>query len=291
LPNSTANQHFTLEPKGEHICARFSVMASPCELLIDSDEHTIAYQLASTAYGEGKRIEQKFSRYISDNLMSRINNSNGQAVFIDDETHRLLVFANTCFELSQGMFDLSSGVLRRIWTFDGSDFVPTASQVSELLPFVGWKNIKYSAESITLPKGFELDFGGIGKEYAVDSVAKLCSQQQPRLSVLVNFGGDIQVTQPRVNGDNWQVGIEDPNHAQTATRILNIKSGGLATSGDARRFLLKDGVRYSHILNPHTGYPISHAARSITVAANHCIQAGLLATLALLQGVKAKIYG
>lgn len=268
----------------------FTAMASPCELLIDTQDKGLAKQLMTLAYGETKRIEEKFSRYLPANLMSQINQSNGRAVAIDDETYRLLEFANTCFQLSDGMFDITSGVLRRAWKFDGSDKLPDAQQVAELLPFIGWESVTYTPKSITLPKGFELDFGGFGKEYAVDAVAKICALNQPNISILVNFGGDIQVTQARTNHRNWQIGIEDPNAEKHAIKVLKIKAGGLATSGDAQRFLLKDGVRYSHILNPKTGYPISDAARSITIASSHCIQAGLLATLALLQGADAEIF-
>jgi thiamine biosynthesis lipoprotein len=222
--------------------------------------------------------------------MSQINQSKGKPVAIDDETYRLLEFANTCYQLSEGMFDITSGVLRKAWKFDGSDKLPDDQQVAELLPFIGWQSVIYTQESITIPKGFELDFGGFGKEYAVDAVAKICALSQPNISVLVNFGGDIQVTQARTQQRTWQIGIENPNAESHAINVLKIKAGGLATSGDAQRFLLKDGVRYSHILNPKTGYPISHAARSITVASSHCIQAGLLATLALLQGVDAETF-
>jgi len=211
-------------------------------------------------------------------------------VAIDDETYRLLEFANTCYQLSDGMFDITSGVLRRAWKFDGSDRLPTDEQVTQLLDLIGWKSVIYKQNTITLPAGFELDFGGIGKEYAVDAVAKICAQTQPNISVLVNFGGDIQVTQARSNHRSWQIGIENPNTQSHALKVLEIKAGGLATSGDARRFLLKDGIRYSHILNPKTGYPITGAARSITIASGHCIQAGLMATLALLQGPNAEAF-
>ncbi|MFT4940380.1 MAG: thiamine biosynthesis lipoprotein [Paraglaciecola sp.] len=285
-----SKQDFLLIKQGDHIVGRFSAMASPCELLMDTQDQAIATQLMSAACQETRRIEQKFSRYLSNNLMSQINQSNGQSVAIDDETYRLLEFANTCYELSDGMFDVTSGVLRRAWKFDGSDKLPDDKQVAELLALIGWQSVTYQQGSITLPPRFELDFGGIGKEYAVDAVAKICLQTQPKISVLVNFGGDIQVTQARKNGGSWQIGIEDPNSESNALKVLKIKAGGLATSGDARRFLLKDGIRYSHILNPKTGYPITNAARSITIASSHCIQAGLLATLALLQGPDAEAF-
>jgi thiamine biosynthesis lipoprotein len=283
-------QAFLIYDKGEHFCGRFSAMASPCELLMNTQNKALARQLMTLATQETRRIEQKFSRYLSGNLMSQINQSNGQAVVIDDETYRLLQFADTCFELSDGMFDLTSGVLRRAWNFNGSDQLPSHQLVCELLPLIGWQKVAFNPTELIMPAGMELDFGGIGKEYAVDCVAKLCTQHAPTVSVVVNFGGDIQVTRPRSNNQFWHIGIENPEGEHLTAQILKIKAGGLATSGDTRRFLLKDGVRYSHILNPKTAYPIIHAARCITVAADHCIQAGLLATLALLQGEDAEAF-
>ncbi|MGO4893024.1 FAD:protein FMN transferase [Flavobacterium sp. W21_SRS_FM6] len=289
--STKSTQHgYTIERKSDHFCGRFFAMGSPCELLIDSTDEQLAHHLTSLAYGESKRIEQKFSRYKADNLLHQINHAAGLEVAIDDETHRLLKFADTCYHLSDGMFDLSSGVLRKAWQFDGSDRIPSADTVNQLLPLIGWSKVKLSTKHIQLPIGMELDLGGIGKEYAVDSVAKQCAQEAAGVSVVVNFGGDIQVTQARVNEQYWHIGIESITDDGAAAKLLKIKSGGLATSGDSRRFLLKNGKRYSHILNPLTGYPIEDAPRSVTVVASHCIQAGLLATLALLQGPAAESF-
>lgn len=263
-------------------------MASPCELLIDSCDEKLASELLTIAFQETKRIENKFSRYLPSNLMSQINNSEGRKVAIDEETFNLLIFADTCFDVSQGMFDVTSGVLRKVWKFDGSDQVPNQHDVEKVLSKIGWKQIEFDSENIVLPADFEIDFGGIGKEYAVDRVAKLCNAHSPEYSVLVNFGGDIQVTRPRKKNPYWQVGIEDPGKGIHGKAIVNIASGGLATSGDANRYLLKDGIRYGHILNPKTGFPVVDAPRSVTVAAQHCIQSGMLATLSLLKGKDAE---
>ena len=285
-----ATSNFNIEQKSDHFIGRFSAMASPCELLIETQNPKQAQHLTAIAYKETKRIEQKFSRYLPNNLISKINNSQGKPVAIDDETFRLLEFANSCFLLSDGMFDITSGVLRKAWKFDGSANLPVASTVNKLLPFIGWQKVKYDQATVLLAKNMELDFGGIGKEYAVDCVAKICAGSAPKVSVVVNFGGDIQVTHPRINHQHWLIGIENPEDDMVSHKILKIVSGGLATSGDARRYLLKNGKRYSHILNPKTGYPIESAASSVTVAAPHCIQAGLLATLALLNGANAEAF-
>ncbi|MCP3673805.1 MAG: FAD:protein FMN transferase [Gammaproteobacteria bacterium] len=265
-------------------------MASPCELLIETDEKAIAHSLTLLAQQEALRIECKFSRYRHDNVLALINQSNSKPVSIDEETYRLLTFANTCYELSDGKFDITAGVLRKIWQFDGSDKVPAAADVKHLLPFIGWQQVQLNEQSITLPSEFELDLGGIGKEYATDKVASLIQQQAKGFSVVVNFGGDIRVTQPRKNNQPWYIGIENPLDEKTGTTMVRIHQGGLATSGDSQRFLLKEGKRYSHILNPFTGFPIENPPRSVTVAAEQCTQAGLLATLSLLQGENAETF-
>ncbi|AWL13336.1 FAD:protein FMN transferase [Saliniradius amylolyticus] len=281
---------FKLSARSDHFCGRFEAMASPCELLIETDNVDRARLLMQKAVKETRRIEHKFSRYRQDNLWYRVNQSRGKPVAIDEETYQLLQFANTCYRLSEGLFDITSGVLRRAWRFDGSDHLPSAQHIEALMPLIGWRRIQFDTESIIVPEGMELDLGGIGKEYAVDRVAALCLKQAPGLSVVVNFGGDVQVTCPRKTGQPWHIGIESPDRENEAHAVLQIQHGGLATSGDARKYLLKDGIRYGHILNPLTGYPVEGAPRSITVATAHCTQAGLLATLAMLQGLQAETF-
>ena len=135
----------------------------------------------------------------------------------------------------------------------------------------------------------EIDFGGLGKEYAVDS-AVLKIMQQSEVPVLVNFGGDLRVTGPRRDQRPWLVAIEAADGTGVTSSRLELSGGALTTSGDARRFLQKNGVRYSHILNPRNGWPVRHAPRSVTVAAPTCMEAGVLSTLAMLQGRKAEAF-
>ncbi len=132
----------------------------------------------------------------------------------------------------------------------------------------------------------EIDFGGIGKEYAVDRAYEMLSRHRST-AFLINFGGDLRANHRPARGA-WQIGIERPDIDGQTDRVLDLERGALATSGDSHRFLLKDGVRYGHILNPRTGWPIADAPRSVTVAASSCTEAGLLATLALLQGAQAQ---
>ncbi|MBY5991445.1 FAD:protein FMN transferase [Ferrimonas balearica] len=262
-------------------------MACPCELLFDGIAPKAAQMLFDQAVAQVQAIEHKYSRYRQGNLCHRINQSQGQPVALDEETVRLLRFADACYRLSDGLFDLTSGVLRRAWHFDGSDRLPEAATINALLPFVGWDKVRFDEKTVCLPRGMELDFGGIGKEYAVDRVIQWMATHAGDGAVLVNLGGDIAVTGPRVGGQPWQVGIRQGG---SLGPTLTLAGGALATSGDTERFLLKEGVRYSHLIHPKTGWATRGGPGQITVAGKSCLQAGLLSTLALLHGREAEAF-
>ena len=266
-------------------------MASPCECLIACNDDKLAHEIAELALAEAKRIETKFSRYRNDNIVFKINHAPLSGITVDNETANLLDFSGQCYELSEGMFDISSGVLREVWQFDGSDQIPSKEEVGEILQRVGWNKIQWQRPHLAMRDGMEIDLGGIGKEYAVDQVAKLIKAHSPEIHVLVNFGGDLVATGPRLNGKAWTVGVDDPSRTGEKTiGGVELTKGAFATSGDARRFLLKDNIRYSHILNPITGWPVEQAPRSVSVMATTCIEAGMLATFALLQGKNARAF-
>lgn len=280
--NIQYNIQYNVEPRDNYYVVHFSAMASPCEFLIDTSDENLVETLADLGVREVKRIEQKFSRYVNNNLCYNINNANGEIVGIDDECYKLLSYADTCFDLSDGMFDLTSGVLRKAWTFDGSDRIPTQKSIDAVLPFIGWTKVSFDQSTIQMNPGMEIDFGGVGKEYAVSLVAEQFRHHFPTVSCLINLGGDIQITRARNDHQCWYVGIEN------SVQAIALKEGALATSGDAKRYLLKNGKRYSHILNPKTGWPILNGPASITVYSPLCVQAGSLATLALLHGIHAE---
>lgn len=279
----------TLTTDGDHWTGSFQAMASPCELLLDPVPLAEAQRVLHLVSREVWRIERKFSRYRLDSVLGRLHAAGGAPVSVDAETADLLDFAGECWTMSGGLFDITSGVLRRTWTFDGSDRIPAPAAVEALRPLVGWARISWQRPTITLPPGMELDFGGLGKEYAADRAAGL-AREATRASFLVNLGGDLVTSGPRADGRSWVVGIEDPGAADTAVRRVELRAGAMATSGDSRRFLFRDGIRFSHILDPRTGWPVPGAPRSVTVAAPRCIEAGLLATLALLQGAQAEAF-
>jgi len=281
------------QAKGYAIC-RFRAMAGPCEILIDAEDEPLSRRLGALAREEALRVERKFSRYRDDSIVHRINAARGASVEVDGETAALLDYADACWRLSGGLFDVTSGVLRRAWRFDGGDRVPDEATVAALLPLIGWQRVRWVKPLIELPLGMEIDFGGLGKEYAVDRCVRLLAAETAA-SLLVNFGGDLCATGARRDGRGWVIGVENPDSvtdagegAREARLAFELGRGGIATSGDTHRFVLRDGRRYGHIFDPRTGWPVAGAPRSVTVAGNTCTQAGILATLAMLRGQGAE---
>jgi thiamine biosynthesis lipoprotein len=272
-----------------HWMISFSAMASPCEILARCKDESEAERLASLSFSETRRIEQKFSRYRDDNIVYTINHSKGASIEADAELARLLTYADQCYRLSEGLFDITSGVLRKAWKFDGSELKPDSKLIDSLKSRVGWDKVQWNGSTLRLQPGMEIDLGGVGKEYAVDVVAEMLFQAAG-CSLMVNFGGDIRARCADDEPTPWVVGIEDPEREDSAVGQLELINGGVATSGDARRFCLVDGVRMGHILNPLTGWPVADAPRSVTVLGNFCVEAGFLATLAMLHGPDAESF-
>ena len=272
----------------DQVCkGSFRCMASPCEVLIDSVDMELAHEITTCAVTEATRIEHKFSRYRDDNLIFQINQSPDQFIDLDTEADRLITFAFECYKLSEGLFDITSGILRKIWKFDGKHTIPTQKQIDGLLPDIGLNRVTHKNKRLKLPADMEIDLGGIGKEYAVDRITGLL-RNQFKPAILVNLGGDIAISRPRDSKYSWHIGIENPNQSQQASSILKISQGAIATSGDANRYIIHQGKRYGHILSPKTGWPVPDSPRSVTVSAGTCTDAGIIATLAMLQGKYAE---
>lgn len=275
---------------GGYWIGRFAAMASPCELLLEVDDRALAGHLLDLVADEAQRIEQKYSRYREGNIVHRINHAGGTPIVVDEETARLLDYAEQLHRLSAGLFDITSGVLRRVWRFDQVAPFLASPAVAACLKQIGWPRVEWNPPQLTLPAGMEIDLGGIGKEYAVDRAAQLLGAESDAAFV-VNFGGDLYINKPRRDGTQWAIGLDDPAASgQRSVGTFAIHSGALATSGDARRHLLHQGRRYGHILNPLTGWPVENAPRSITVHAASCMEAGMLATIAMLQGDGAEAF-
>lgn len=263
----------------------FTAMASRCEARVYADSEATARRWASAAIDEVRRIEAKYSRYRDDSVTAAINRCAGAGAFeADEETAALLDFADTLYAQSEGAFDLTSGVLRRAWNFK-EPRLPDAQEVEELLPLVGWQHVEWDGRQLRLPRaGMEIDFGGLGKEYAADRAAA-CMEGLGARHGLVNLGGDVRVLGPQPDGGAWMVGVQDPRgRGGEAIAALAVPVGAMATSGDYERYFECDGRRYSHLLDPRSGWPVSFW-RSVSVVAPLCVLAGACATIAMLKPV------
>ena len=259
-------------------------MGSPCELRFYANDKKTASQIANDAIVEVNRLEKKYSRYRNDSVTTKINNSAGNknGIKVDTETALLLNYAQVGYEQSAGLFDITSGILRKAWDFR-SNKIPEQQEIEALLPLIGWNKLIWNPSILCLPlQGMELDFGGYVKEYAADVAANFCILAGIQ-GGLVNLGGDICIIGPHPDGSPWKVGIRHPRNPSMPMSFVMLSKGGLASSGDYERFMMVDGIRYAHIINPHTGWPVNTLA-STSVCAEQCVVAGTSSTIAMLKG-------
>ncbi len=160
--------------------------------------------------------------------------------------------------------------------------MPDPGRIESLLATVGWDKVRWDPPLLSFPiAGMELDLGGVVKEYAADRAASICREIGVP-SGMVNLGGDISIIGPRPDGDTWHIGLQHPRAKGEIMRTLCLHRGGLATSGDYERCIVVEGVRYGHILNPRSGWPVRHLA-AVSVVADFCVIAGSASTIALLK--------
>jgi thiamine biosynthesis lipoprotein len=223
-----------------------------------------------------------------DSVASAINAAagTGERIGCDEETMWLLNFANTLHASSDGLFDMTSGVLRRVWNFEKA-VVPSQEEIDKVLPLIDWSSVELGKSDIRLPrKGMEVDFGGFGKEYAADAAAAKLQKSGVKHGY-VNLGGDIRVIGPQPDGSAWNIAIQDPRNRDEIVATIPMFQGGLTTSGDYEKFFELDGRRYCHIMNPKTGLPVRYW-QSISIVAPLAIVAGSCSTITMLLEAQGK---
>jgi thiamine biosynthesis lipoprotein len=261
----------------------FKAMGSPCEIKLYAPTRGRAEHVAQRVIAEVERLESRYSRYRPDSLLSDINRvaAFGGSVEVDEETAGLLNYVETCHRESEGLFDVTSGLLRRVWRYR-EGIIPLPEDIEPLLSRMGWHRLRWTPPILEFPQpGLELDLGGAVKEYAVDRVVALCWEAEIR-HVLVNLGGDLKIIGSQPDGSPWAIGIRHPRQPGEFIKMLYLGWGAMASSGDYERCIEVDGVRYGHVLNPKTGWPVSHLA-SVSVVADFCVVAGSASTIAMLK--------
>jgi len=260
----------------------FQAMGSPCEVQLYACDAEEARRFADVAVADVTRLEQRYSRFRDDSLLSTINRvaAAGGTIALDAETASLIDYADTCYRQSDGLFDITSGILRRAWRFR-EKVLPTSDEIAALLDHIGWDKVRWEPPTLAFQPGMELDLGGVVKEYAADRVAASCFNAGARHGI-VNLGGDVRIIGARPDGAPWRIGIQHPRERDAAIATLTLHSGAVASSGDYERCVVVEGVRYGHVLNPKSGWPVKHLA-SVTVVGELCVVAGSASTIAMLK--------
>jgi FAD:protein FMN transferase len=262
----------------------FFAMGTRCALHICAATDAGAATAFAAALAEVERIERKYSRYDRRSFVSAINEraAAGQSITVDDETAALLDYAYACHAKSDGLFDISAGILRQCWNFSSGQ-LPDVASVRALLPRIGLTKIEWHRPKLHFrASGMEIDLGGIGKEYAVDRVASVLGDLGVTRG-LIDLGGDMVVLGPHPDGQPWAIRLRHPSRVDEPLATATVRRGALATSGDYERCIEIAGRRYSHILDPRTGWPVEGLS-SVSVLADSCMVAGSIATIAMLKG-------
>ena len=266
----------------------FTAMSTTCRVHFRAIDLRLAQSFQSEVLQWVAAFEARYSRFISDSLISRINAAAGEHwVEIDPETDALFNLCQEMIFFTRGVFDPTSLPLIRLWNWKANPpVIPTDAQISAASELVGWRKVERRKGGIFLPReGMSLDLGGIGKEYAVDRVLTMALQNGIE-NVLVDFGQDVRVHGEPPERGAWHVGLEDPHAPGKCWTGVAVTNHAVATSGDYVRNFTRDGKRFGHIIDPRNGYPVHNGMLSVSVIAPHCTFAGIMSTAAFVLGAK-----
>ena len=233
-------------------------------------------------------INQKMSTYIVDSELSVINFSNSlDSNLISDDLFKVISHANTISKTTNGAFDITVGPLVNLWGFGpnkSENIIPSNEEIELIKKNIGYKKIYLNKETTSIKKlhpDLYVDLSGIAKGFAVDKIALYLNSYNLE-NYLVEIGGELIAKGTNEDNEVWQIGIENPNN--NLAKIIGLKDIAMATSGDYRNYFEKNGVRYSHTINPNTGKPIKHKLASITVLDKTAMNADALATAFMVLG-------
>ena len=266
-----------------------SLLGSPFEITVVATDSIQANSYIDLAVSEVKRIENLISDWIPTTQISRVNQNAGIApVKVDLEVYELVERATKISKLTSGAFDISYASMDKIWKFDGSmKEMPTPEAIKKSVEKVGYQNIILNPKDTTIflkNQGMKLGLGGIGQGYIADKI-KIVLQEKGCTSGLVNVSGDINTWGTQPNGDTWTVGIVNPMNKNKIFATFPLNDSAVETSGSYEKFVTFNGIRYTHIIDPRTGYPASGIV-SVSVFAKQTELADALATGIFVLGVE-----
>ncbi len=266
----------------------FPALGTNCEVQYATKDPGQAARFEQAAIAWVGAFEARYSRFRPDSLVSRINAAAGREwIAIDPEMEQMLKLCETLHFMTQGVLDPTALPLIRLWNYKAEHpVIPGEAQIAEARRLTGWAKVQRAAGKVFLPEpGMALDFGGFGKEYAVDVVAQI-ALDHGLANVLVDFGHDLRALGAPPGRPAWHIGLEDPAKPGTPSASVALQgSRGIASSGDYLRCFTLGGKRYGHIIDPRTGWPVANGCQQATVIAATCLQAGVLSTTAFVLGV------
>lgn len=273
---------------GQSVIKRKAVlMGSLFDITIVEKDSVVAQHQIERVIEEVKRIEHLISEWDSTSQISAVNRNAGiRPVVVDREVFELTRRAIAYSEQSGGAFDVSIAALDNIWVFDGSmDKMPSPQEVEKSISNVGYQYIRLDSINSTIfleKKGMKIGFGSIGKGYAADKGRELL-QMAGVTGGIVNASGDLSAWGSQPNRRPWLVGVSNPFKRGKVVKVLKIRNGSVATSGSYEKYAEIDGYRYSHIINPETGYP-STGLTSVTITGPSAEFANALSTSVMVMG-------
>lgn len=266
-----------------------SLLGSPFEITVVASDSIQGNQYTDLAIAEVKRIENLISDWIPTTQISKVNHNAGiSPIKVDKEVYDLVDRATKISKLTSGAFDISYASMDRIWKFDGSmKEMPTPEEIRKSVEKVGYQNIILNPKDTTIflkNKGMKLGLGGIGQGYIADKI-KVLLQEKGCSSGLVNVSGDINTWGKQPNGNLWTVGIVNPMNKNKVFATFPLDDSAVETSGSYEKYVTFNGKRYSHIIDPRTGYPATGII-SVSVFAKQTELADALATGIFVMGVE-----
>jgi thiamine biosynthesis lipoprotein len=264
----------------------FMAMSTTCRVHFRTLNPSLARDFETEVLRWVAWFEARYSRFIPDSLIGRINAAAGEHwVETDPETEGLFNLCQEMIFFTKGVFDPTALPLIKLWNWKATPpVIPADEQINTAKELTGWRKIQRRPGGIFLPcAGMSLDLGGIGKEYAVDRVLTLALQRGIE-NVLVDFGADVRVHGEPPEKGAWHIGLDDPRSPGKCWTGVAATNHAVATSGDYLRHFTRDGRRYGHIIDPRSGYPVYNGVLSVSVIAPSCTLAGILSTAAFVLG-------
>ncbi|WP_295790715.1 FAD:protein FMN transferase [Mucilaginibacter sp.] len=267
------------------------LMGNQFEFSAVADDENWANERIEMAIEEVKRIEKLLTTYNNDSETNQVNDNAGiQPVAVSRETFELVKRSIVISKVTQGAFDITYGSIdKKLWNFDQNmTALPDKDTAKKMVRLINYRNITLDDKNCTIflrERGMRIGFGGIGKGYAAER-AKLIMQQTGVESGVVNAAGDLNVWGTQPDGKKWTIGIANPDSSRQVFSELSLTDAAVATSGNYEKFVMIDGKKYSHTINPRTGLPVT-GIKSVTIISTNAEIADAMATPVTIMGVYA----